>query len=234
MSPCRISLGIPSRILTPAEIREIAEPLVLDGVIGGSFCAEDGFLEDCDGVSNRMLRRARDRGAKLVLQEILDIKREDGMWRLTTATDSWITRQVVIATGVDAPALAQKIGLTVPITPERRRLAYTEPLPQALMHPLVVALERGFAGKQLLNGVFYLGWLAETPDSDNLTFTEHALSAGATLLPALAELPVRRVVEGFYDSTPDHRPILGDVPGVRRRLSWPSGSAGTALCWPPL
>jgi sarcosine oxidase subunit beta len=207
-------LGIPSRIVTPTEIAEIVQHLILNGVIGGSFCAEDGFLEDCDGMSNRMLRCARDRGAKLVLQEIVDIKREDEEWRLATPADSWIVQQVVIAAGIDAPAMAAKIGLALPITPERRRLAYTEPLSQALMHPLVVALERGFAGKQLVNGVFYLGWLAETPDSDNLTFTEHALSAGETLLPALAELPVRRVVEGFYDSTPDHRPILGEVPGV--------------------
>ena len=115
----------------------------------------------------------------------------------------------MIAAGVDSRELAAQVGIELPITPERRRLAYTEPLTARTMSPLVVALERGFAGKQLLNGVFYLGWLGETEESDNLTFIERALSAGETLLPALAELPVRRVVEGLYDSTPDHRPILG-------------------------
>ncbi len=207
-------LGIASLIVSPLEIKEIVGSLVLDGVIGGSFCAEDGFLEDCDGVTNRLLRCARDRGARLVLQEVVGIEPEKGAWRLTTRTDSWSVDQVVIAAGVDSPGLAGLIGLELPITPERRRLAYTEPLAGKVMLPLVVALERGFAGKQLLNGVFYLGWLGETPESDDLTFTERALTAGATLLPALAELPVRRVVEGFYDSTPDHRPILGTVTGL--------------------
>ena len=182
---------------------------MLDGILGGSFCAKDGFLEDCDGVTNRMLRIARDRGAKLVLQPVTQIDRENERWRISTPSDSWIAKDLVIAAGVDSCGLATQVGIGLPITPERRRLAYTEPFAARTMSPLVVALERGFAGKQLLNGVFYLGWLGETGESDNLTFIERALTAGATLLPALAELPVRRVVEGLYDSTPDHRPILG-------------------------
>jgi sarcosine oxidase subunit beta len=40
------------------------------------------------------------------------------------------------------------------------------------------------------------------------------LQAGSTLLPLLAELPARRVLGGLYDSTPDHRPLLGAVPGL--------------------
>ncbi len=203
-------LGIPSRIVGREEIHEIVPSLVLDGIIGASFCDEDGFLEDCDGVTNQMLRRARDCGAKLVLQEVVDVQRNEGGWKLSTPTDSWIAKHLVIAAGVDSRDLAARLGVDLPIKPERRRLAYTEPFPAGTMSPLVVALERGFAGKQLMNGVFYLGWLGETQESDNLTFIERALTAGATLLPALAELPVRRVVEGFYDSTPDHRPILGD------------------------
>ena len=82
------------------------------------------------------------------------------------------------------------------------------------MRPLVVALERGFAGKQLRNGVFYIGWLGETQESDDLTFTEQALTLGATLLPVMVSLPVRRVITGYYDSTPDHRPILGSISGL--------------------
>lgn len=208
-------LGIPSLIVSREEIHEIVPSLVLDGILGGSFCSEDGFLEDCDGVTNRMLRIARDRGARLVLQAVTSIQRDEEGWKVSTPSDSWIAKHLVIAAGVDSRELAGRIGVDLPITPERRRLAYTEPFAARAMCPLVVALERSFAGKQLLNGVFYLGWLGETEDSDNLTFTERALSAGETFLPALAELPVRRVVEGFYDSTPDHRPILGAAgPGL--------------------
>lgn len=204
-------LGIPSRILSREEIHEIVPSLVLDGIAGASFCAEDGFLEDCDGVTNRMLRCARDRGAKLVLQEVINVQRNGGNWKVSTPIDSWLAKTLVIAAGIDSRDLGSRLGIDLPIKSERRRLAYTEPFHAGTMSPLIVALERGFAGKQLLNGVFYLGWLGETQESDNLMFVERALTAGATFLPALAELPVRRVVEGIYDSTPDHRPILGDA-----------------------
>jgi sarcosine oxidase, subunit beta len=89
---------------------------------------------------------------------------------------------------------------------------YSVPADRNQMAPLVVAPERGFAGKQLTSGVFYMGWLRETAADDDLTFIEKTLEAGSTLLPLLAELPARRVLGGLYDSTPDHRPLLGPVP----------------------
>jgi sarcosine oxidase subunit beta len=93
-------------------------------------------------------------------------------------------------------------------------LAYTERWDGDMMPPLMVALERGFAGKQLRNGVFYIGWLGETSECDDLAFSEQALTRGATFLPLLASIPVRRVITGYYDSTPDHRPILGGISGL--------------------
>ena len=207
-------VGIPSRLVTPTEIGEIVPSLICDGILGGSFCSEDAFLEDCDGFTRGLLGRAREKGFVLELKEVTSLKKEGLDWRIETATDSWRARQVVVAAGTESPALTASAGVHLPITVERRRLAYSERWEDGLMTPLVVALERGFAGKQLRNGVFYLGWLGETQDSDDLTFTEQALTRGSTLLPLMASLPVRRVITGYYDSTPDHRPILGGVSGL--------------------
>lgn len=207
-------LGIPSRVVTPAEIAEVVPCLARDGILGGAFCADDAFLEDCDGFTRSLLGRAREKGFQLELQEVASLKQEGSEWRVETATGSWRAKQVVVAAGTDSPSLAAYAGVHLPITVERRRLAYTEHCEGEFMRPLVVALERGFAGKQLRNGVFYIGWLGETPESDNLTFTEQALTIGATLLPLMASLPVRRVITGYYDSTPDHRPILGAIRGL--------------------
>jgi sarcosine oxidase subunit beta len=209
-------LGIPSRTVTPSEIAEIVPALVCDNILGGSFCGEDGFLEDCDGFTNSLMRCAREKGFQLTLQEVVSLSQEDRMWRLDTETESWLAKHLVVAAGVHSQFLTDFVGVSLPITVERRRLAYTGPRAGAFMRPLVVAAERSFAGKQLRNGVFYLGWLGETPGSDDLTFTENALTAGATLLPIMAHLPVRRIITGYYDSTPDHRPILGGVTGLDR------------------
>ncbi len=207
-------VGIPSRVVTPAEIAEIVPCLVRDGIIGGSFCAEDAFLEDCDGFTHSLLGRAREKGFQLKLEEVTNLKQEGPEWRIETPTGSWLAKQVVVAPGTQSPSIAAYVGVHLPITVERRRLAYTEPCEGDFMYPLVVALERSFAGKQLRNGVFYIGWLGETSDSDDLAFTEQALTRGATFLPLMATIPVRRVITGYYDSTPDHRPILGGVSGL--------------------
>lgn len=207
-------VGVPSRVVTPAEIAEIVPCLVRDGILGGAFCAEDAFLEDCDGFTHSLMGRAREKGFQLKLEEVTNLKQEGLAWRIETTTGSWLAKQVVVAGGTDSPSLAAYVGVHLPITVERRRLAYTERCEGELLHPLVVALERGFASKQLRNGVFYIGWLGETAESDDLAFTEQALTIGATLLPLMATLPVRRVITGYYDSTPDHRPILGGVSGL--------------------
>lgn len=207
-------LGIPSEVLDSDQISAIVPVMVRDGIVGAAFCGEDGFLEDCDGVTNRLLRCARDRGVRLQLQGITSIEVKNGSWMLTTESEIWSVGKVVLAAGVDSAGIARWAGVELPIMAERRRLAYTEPWPEKVLPPLVVALDRSFAGKQLSNGVFYLGWLGETGNSDDLTFVERALSGGATLFPVLAELPVRRVIAGHYDLTPDARPILGTVAGL--------------------
>lgn len=206
-------LGIPSQLLSPEEIGKLLPALRLDGVLGGAHCAGDGFLEDCDGMTNALARRARDRGAKVLFEDVQSLHFSKGTWVLQTNHGVLQAGRLVLAAGADAVPLAAGVGLRLPIVPERRRLAFTEPLPSKILLPLVVSLERGVAGKQLMNGVFYIGWLSEMPEADDLTFIEKTMEAGATLLPELAQLPVRRVLAGAYDTTPDHRPILGAVSG---------------------
>lgn len=207
-------LGIPSRILSAADIRERLPRMSTEGILGGSFCAEDGFIEDCHGITNLFAARARQRGARVVREEVRRIACAGRRWRLTTDAGELDAAQVVLAAGCDTVPLAAQAGVSLPITPERRRLAYTTPCEPGVLPPLVIAFERGVAAKQLTNGVLYLGWLAESPDVDDLTFIERTMEAGATLLPLLGELPVRRVMGGLYDNTPDRRPLLGAVPGV--------------------
>ncbi len=208
-------LGIPSRIVTPAEIGLLVPALRLQGVAGGSWCAEDGFLEDCHGVTAQLARRAGDSGVTVLFEEAGEIRPISGGWRLRAGEREVSCRRLVLAAGADTPSLGASFGLRLPIRPVRRRLAFTEALPEQLLPPLVVAPERGFAGKQLAYGVFYLGWLGETGEEEELDFLERGLAAGASLLPLLAELPVRRVLSGVYDQSPDSRPILGGVEGCQ-------------------
>lgn len=207
-------LGISSRLLTRVDIAALLPHARLDGVLGGSFCGEDGFIEDCDGVTHAFARVAKARGARVRYEEVADITGLAGGWRLRTGSGTTDAGAVIIAAGADSVGLAAGVGLRLPIVAERRRLAYTVPAAPGIAPPLVAAFERGVAFKQLTNGVFYLGWLGDRPEIDDLTFVERSLAAAATLLPLLHDLPVRRIVAGTYDTTPDHRAILGTAPGL--------------------
>ncbi len=207
-------LGIPSRIVRPAHIHDLVPHLEIDGIVGGSFCPEDGFIEDCQGVANQFAVQARQLGARVRREEVRRLGRSGGTWTIETNAGRVDAQNVVLAAGVDSVALANQIGVSLPIVAEKRRILYTSPGPRGVLPPLVVAFEREVAVKQLANGVFYLGWLRESPDVDDLAFVEHTLQAGATLLPMLAHTPVTRVMGGPYDNTPDRRSVLGPVPGV--------------------
>ncbi len=207
------SLGIPSRTVTPEEVDKICPGLDLEAVVGGSFCAEDGFVEDCHGVTIQLARRAERLGVRVVNACARGLARTGANWQVFTEESAIRCHHLVLANGHGSVELLSSLGPRLPIADEPRRLAFTIPCRPRLLPPLLVAPERGFAAKQLSNGVFYFGWLRETAGQDDLDFLEKGLSAGATVVPVLAELPVRRILRGRYDTTPDHRPILGPVDG---------------------
>jgi sarcosine oxidase subunit beta len=207
-------LGIPSMLLAPEVIHSMLPNLAIEGIVGGSFCAEDGFIEDCHGVTNQLAARARERGASIRREHVRRLAQNGRQWTLEADSSRLDADHVVLAAGADSMLLASQVGLSIPIVPERRRIAYTTPCATGVLPPLVVAFERAVAAKQLSNGVLYLGWLAESPDIDDLTFIERTMDAGSQLLPILADVPVRRVMGGIYDNTPDRRPLLGPVNGL--------------------
>jgi sarcosine oxidase subunit beta len=206
-------LGIRSSILDPQDVGRLLPDLVLRGVLGASYCPDDGFIEDCHGVTMAFARHAKAHGARVERAEVTRLAGREGRWWVTTDRGVYDAAHVVLAAGVDSQALAASVGLALPIRPERRRLLFTGPVTPGILPPLVVAPERAVAAKQLPSGVFYLGWLQETPRHDDLTFVEETLRAGMTLVRLLEEVPVRRILAGLYDLTPDRRPLLGPVDG---------------------
>lgn len=202
-------LGIPARMVNRDEVGGLLPALNLDGVLGGTFCDEDGFLEDCHGVCAALVHRACGKGARVVYEPATRLKRLARGWEIESSAGKLHSDHVVLAAGVGSVPLASDVGVTLPITAEPRRLAFTEPYASNTLPMMLVALEREVAAKQLAEGVVYLGWLRESPDDSESVFVERSLLAGATLLPFLEDLPVRRVAAGIYDVTPDRRPLLG-------------------------
>ena len=81
------------------------------------------------------------------------------------------------------------------------------------MEPLVVAPERRFAAKQLAGGRVLAGDLGAAGDDDGARedWLDTVRAGIRSLLPVLEYVSFPILVDGLYDVTPDHQPILDEV-----------------------
>ena len=211
------ALGVPSRIVSPATAAELAPGLVADAIVGGSFCAEDGYFDRPQAVVEAFADATTRAGADIRIAHVVALDEEgrgDG-WRLRLADGGTADAEhVVVAAGTDSKPLLATVGVDVPIVPEPRYIFYGEPLAERLLEPLVVAPERHFAAKQLADGRLLASDLhaAGDPETERERWRERVRASILELLPHLqfARLPL--LVEGLYDVTPDHQAIVGPVP----------------------
>jgi sarcosine oxidase subunit beta len=209
-------LEIPSVLLAPEEVAAIVPELNLEGLVGGSFCGKDGFIEDSDGLTQLLAQRAKDEGVRVRLEPALRIERRES--RVTgVSTPSGLIEggSVILAAGCDSPDIARPLGIELPITIERRRMIYTERIERRVLEPLVAAMDLGWAGKQLIDGVIYMGYLREAKERrDDWAYTEQVAGLFLDMMPSLSDTRIKRVVDGYYDTSPDGHPFLGGVPGL--------------------
>ncbi|MGZ8691719.1 MAG: NAD(P)/FAD-dependent oxidoreductase [Gaiellaceae bacterium] len=214
-------LDIPSRIVAPAEAAELVPGLDIAGVVGGAWCAEDGYFDRPQSLVEAF-------GAQVDVQrgEVVDVRNE-GVVRLASGGELY-AGAVVIAAGVDTPRLLPEL----PIRPEARYLFFSDPIRERLLDPLVVSPERSFAAKQLGDGRLLasdLGALGD-PEVGLEQWRANVRRAFEDLLPQLVFVPLPTLVEGIYDVTPDHQAILGRV---RDRVWVAAGFSGHGFMLAP-
>jgi len=202
--------GVPSALVSPAEAAALVPGLAEGGFLGAAWCGEDGYFDRPQAAVEAFAEAAVARGARLVREHVLTLARDGAGWRLETGAGSRAADVVVVAAGCDTPALLAPLGLDVPITTEARYLFYGEPVRERLLEPLVVAVDRGVAAKQLADGRLLAsdlrasGEIAANADLWRRRFREQALP----LLPILEHVALPIVAEGFYDMTPDGQPVV--------------------------
>jgi glycine/D-amino acid oxidase-like deaminating enzyme len=197
-------LGIPSRILAPPEAAELVPGLDTASVVGGAWCADDGYFDRPQSVVEALGALA-----DLQISEVLEVG--DGGVVSLGAGGEVQAAAVVVAAGVDTSRLLPEL----PIRPEARYLFFSDPIRERLLEPLVVSPERRFAAKQLGDGRVLasdLGALGD-PEAKLADWRANLRCAFEEFLPQLVFVPLPTLVEGMYDVTPDHQAILGRVRG---------------------
>ena len=214
-------LGIPSRVLAPTEAADLVPGLDTDGVLGGAWCAEDGYFDRPQSVVE-----AFGALAEVQIDQVLDVRGE-GAVRLAQGGELYADA-IVVAAGVDTPRLLPDL----PIQPEARYLFFSDPIRERLLEPLVVSPERSFAAKQLADGRVLASDLGAIGDPETKLADRRAnVRAGfQELLPRLVFVALPTVVQGIYDVTPDHQAILGRV---RQRVWVAAGFSGRGFMLAP-
>jgi sarcosine oxidase subunit beta len=241
----QMALGLKNvELVSREDIVNMVPQLRVDDVLGGTYCATDGFVDPHSVMMGFMLK-ARERGVRLWLDtQVTGIEVEPqsssldpallppspqcleaGLGRriagVMTTRGRVSTSLVVNAAGPWAAEVASMAGADLPVEPLRRQLVPTEPfdkLPKRF--PMVIDMSTGFHFRREGAGIL-LAWNdpEETPgfktDFDT-TFVEKILTKAASRVPCLAEAQVnsRRAWAGLYEMTPDHHAIIGPAPNV--------------------
>jgi glycine/D-amino acid oxidase-like deaminating enzyme len=210
-------LGIPSEIVSPDALEELVPGLDASALLGGAWCGTDGYFDRPQAVVEAFGDAAIRRGAELVLAQVEEIVPDGGGWlvRLSRA-ETVRAAHVVLAAGYETPALTESLGLDLPIEREPRYVFLSSPVHERLLEPLVVASELGLAVKQLANGRVLAGDLGASGDPALLrdAWRRTVRRGIEELTPMLSFVTFDLLIDGIYDTTPDHEAILGPVDGL--------------------
>src|SRR5580692_487660 len=236
------SLGLSVRWLEPGQLDALNPTLTPGRTLGGTYCAEDGYLTPPRNVT-----------AYAVALATSDVQIREGVTFLGLATSSDtvtgvqtsagpISAPVVVLTG--GPELAEVAGLAgvrVPAGGVRHQVAVTEAHPDLARErvPMVFDLSAGLYWRPEEGGLLFgMSNPDETPgvatciDEPYLALMRQRL---AELVPVTASLGLRRTWAATIDYTPDHLPIIAPaIAGGQVLAGVTVASAGGAgMMWGP-
>jgi sarcosine oxidase, subunit beta len=216
--------GVPSRLIDPAEARRLSPAVDTGGLLAAAFSPEDG-LATPEAVVQGYAAGARRHGAHIETGcELLEVRlRGEEVAAAVTSKGVVETPVLVCAAGAWSRQVGAMVGLDLPVTPSRRQVVLTEPVPSLPERfPMTIDLTSSFyfhrEGPGLLMGMS----LADEPPGFNLdrddAWIPRLAEAIARRAPSLAEVGVAGGWAGLYEVTPDDNALIGEAPRPARFL----------------
>jgi sarcosine oxidase subunit beta len=208
-------LGVQTTWLGGDEIREHLPMMNLEDVLAGTFHDKDGLV-DPNSVVMGYIKAANRLGATtLTGVEVRGINTQAGkIVSVRTSAGVTDTPIVVNAAGPWAGLIGNMAGLDIPITPLRRQMLTTTPLPEIPSDfPFVIDFAQSLyfhrEGEGLLTGMSNPyenpGFNQEVDATWELTHLE----AASARMPLLENAGLLSHWAGLYENTPDAHPIFG-------------------------
>ena len=231
------ALGVPVRWLDPGEV-DAANPTLAPGqTLGGTFCAQDGFITPPRNVAAYTVALIR---TGVEVREHVSFRglTADGRGVVVETSVGRIDAGLVVLTG--GPKLAEVgrlAGLRIPAGGARHQVAVTERHPDLdpARVPMVFDLAAGLYWRPEEGGLLFGMSNPDEPPGENREVDEEYLAKMrarlAALVPVTAGLGLRRIWAATIDYTPDHLPIIGRAPVLGGVTVASAGGAG--MMWGP-
>ena len=203
-------LNVPARLIDADELAELIPGINKSSIVAASYGKTDGFVNDAPLLTSSIITYLAQQGHTYAQEQVTDVITQNGRVQgVRTDKQTWQAPIVINAAGQNARAIAEHVGMSLPTTPEERRLHYMNNVPNSnYLTPFLASLEKRWAGKQLGED-FYMSYLGDLPENND-AFIELTYSVGEELLPDIRSLNSNHIVQGFYATTPDHQAIVDE------------------------
>jgi sarcosine oxidase, subunit beta len=211
-------LGVQTEWLTGDDVRQRLPLMNFPDALAGTIHHKDG-LADPNGIVMGYIKRARELGVTAVTDtSVTGIITEGG--RVTAVQTNQGTVQtncVINAAGPWAGQIGQMAGVEIPITPLRRQMITTTPLPDLPADfPFVIDFAQSLyfhrEGEGILTGMSNPHEKPGFDQSIDHDWEMEALEAAIERLPLLERAGRQSGWAGLYEVTPDAHPIFGTTP----------------------
>jgi sarcosine oxidase subunit beta len=213
------SVGLPTRIVDRAEMREIVPELDSSHFVAASWNPDDGVVFPWPFVWG-YARACEKLGVELHAHtEVRALETKNGkLSGVVTSRGTIATERVLVCAGAWSPEITNMVDLELPSHPHRHEICSTEPL-KPFLGPLVGDLSDGLYFSQSMRGEIVGGISnAKVPEgldqNSSLRFLGLYSRALVRAMPILGDVKILRQWAGCYDITPDGNPLVGDVDEV--------------------
>ena len=238
----QLGLGLQVRWLEPGQLDALNPTLTPGRTLGGTYCAEDGYLTPPRNVTAYTVALATSGVQVRERVTFTGLSTADGRVTGVQTSHGPVHAPLVVLTG--GPELAEVGGLAgirIPAGGVRHQVAVTEPHPDLAPErvPMVFDLAAGLYWRPEEGGLLFgmsnpdeMPGSARSVDEPYLALMRQRL---AELVPVTASLGLRRTWAATIDYTPDHLPIIG--PAIVRGEILPGATVvsagGAGMMWGP-
>ncbi|WP_240513767.1 NAD(P)/FAD-dependent oxidoreductase [Brevibacterium aurantiacum] len=221
-------MGLDSRMLTVAEVAELAPYIDTEGLVAGAFNPGDGHCTP-EAVVSGYINAARNLGVQVLKKcEVTGFETAGGatsgerrVTAVTTSKGRIECAQVVCAAGAWSGLIGEAAGVDLPVRPLRREIMVSEPVDETQLGidlvrmPFTIDFSTSFyvhpEGPGLLFGCPDEADVWDFDDKRNPDWLPTLAELIESRAPGLGDVEVKRGWAGLYEMTPDHNALIGEA-----------------------